>query len=95
MISPSKSYVFEYAYQNMESNDCFREAAAQQKNCSGRRLWAVHVGQIEIVWLDRGDAANGGKEPSMLNAVNYANGSYRDTLTENSHRTSLGTPLGF
>ena len=26
-------------------------------------LLAVHVGQIEIVWQDCGDAANGRKEP--------------------------------
>ena len=28
-------------------------------------LRADHVGQIEIVWLDRGDAANGSKEPKV------------------------------
>jgi hypothetical protein len=34
-----------------------------------RLLWAVHVGQIEIVWQDRGDAANGRSEPKLRDAA--------------------------
>jgi predicted ATP-grasp superfamily ATP-dependent carboligase len=32
-------------------------------------LLTVHVGQIELVWLDRGDATNGSKEPRVTDAA--------------------------
>ena len=41
----------------------------------GCLLWAVHVGQIEIVWQDRGDAAKGRSEPILLKFCDAANGS--------------------
>lgn len=39
-----------------------------------RQQWAVHVGQIETVQQDCGDAANGSNEPKVFDAANCTDG---------------------
>jgi hypothetical protein len=45
-----------------------------------RRLWAVRVDQIELVYEDCGDVANGSNEPSVSNAADVPNGSYAQKM---------------